>query len=226
VSALPRSGLAPPGTIPEVRFRVVGARDAGPAAVPTLQFALEIEVAGDREVRAILLDVQIQIAARRRGYSDSAQERLLELFGTPDRWGTTLRTLPWTRVTLVVPAFTAATSIEIPVQCTYDLEVTAARYLAALDGGEVPLEFMFSGTVFYRGAQGALQAARISWDQDADYGLPVAVWKETMDRHFPASAWVRLGEDSFRRLCAYKARHAFTSWDAAVDQLLAGKEAT
>jgi hypothetical protein len=211
-------------TIPELRFGVLGAQSAAHAAVPTLLFALHIEVPDGRRIRSVLLDVQIQIAARRRGYSDAAQERLLELFGAPDRWGTTLRTLPWTRVTVIVPPFEGATSIEVPVPCTYDLEVIASRYFAALDTGEVPLEFMFSGTMFYTTPQGALQTARIGWDQDVDYGLPVDIWKQTMDRHFAGTAWVRLGEESFARLCAYKARHAFTSWDAAVDALIAGRE--
>jgi hypothetical protein len=198
----------------------VGAHSAAHAAVPTLEFALQIEVPDGRQIRSVLLDVQIQIAARRRGYSAAAQERLLELFGAPDRWGTTLRTLPWTRVTVIVPPFERSTTIEIAVPCTYDLEVIASRYLAALDGGDVPLEFMFSGTVFFATPEGALQTARIGWDQDVDFGLPVDIWKQTMDRHFPGTAWVRLGEASFARLCAFKARHAFTSWDATVDALI------
>lgn len=217
---VPAAGAA----IPEVRFRVLDARGAEPAAVPTLEFTLQLEVPDGRPIRSVLLDVQIQIAARRRGYSEAAQERLLEIFGTPDRWATTLRTLPWTRVTVIVPPFSGATRIAVPVPCTYDLEVIASRYLAALDGGDVPLEFMFSGTVFFSAADATLQTARISWDQDVDYGLPARVWRQMMDRHFPGAAWLRLGEESFARLCAYKARHAFTSWDTTVDALLAGRE--
>jgi len=204
---------------------VVGARSARPAAVPTLTFTLQVDAGEERDIRAVLLDVQIQIAARRRGYSSAAQDRLLELFGTPDRWGTTLRTLPWTRVTVVVPPFTGATTIDVPVHCTYDLEVTAARYLAALDGGEVPLEFLFSGTVFYTAPEGALQTARISWNQDADYALPVDVFRQTMDDHFPGAAWLRLGAPAFARLAAYKARQALISWDAVIDALLPPEEA-
>jgi hypothetical protein len=215
---------APPGAIPELRFAVVGARSARPAAVPTLQFTLQVDAGEDRDIRAVLLDVQIQIAARRRGYPTAAQDRLLELFGTPDRWGTTLRTLPWTRVTVVVPRFTATTTVDVPVHCTYDLEVTAARYLAALDDGDVPLEFLFSGTVFYTTPEGALQTARISWSEDADFALPVDVFRQTMDDHFPGAAWLRLGGPAFARLAAYKARHAFTGWDATIDALLGPEE--
>ncbi len=212
------------GSVPELRFAVLGASSLEYAAVPTLKFELQIDADGGLPVRSILLDVQIQIAARQRGYEPAVQERLLELFGLPERWGTTLRTLPWLRTTTVVPAFNDATVVDLLVPCTYDLEVTAARYLAALQDGVVPLEFLLSGSVFFSTPQGALQTARIAWDHEVGYRLPVAVWKETMARHFPHSAWLRLGSDSFDRLCVYKARHAFENWDATIDSLLGDRE--
>jgi uncharacterized protein DUF6084 len=210
--------------IPQLRFAVQGADGLAYAAVPTLSFELRVDAPAGQPIRSVLLDVQIQIAARARGYEPAAQQRLLELFGPVSDWGTNLRTLPWLRTTAVVPAFTDSTVVALTVPCTYDLEVTAARYLAALDGGFVPLELLFSGTVFYTGPGGNLQTARIAWDNEVHYALPVAVWRRTMDRHFPNAAWLRLGSDSFARLCAYKARHAFTSWDAAVDSLLEGRD--
>jgi len=220
VSAIEHARTAAWGAIPELRFDVPSATALEYAATPTLKFALRIEALSGQPIRSILLDVQIQIAARQRGYEPAVQERLLELFGLPERWGTTLRTLPWLRTTVVVPAFSEATVVDLLVPCTYDLEVTAARYLAALQDGVVPLEFLLSGSVFFSTPQGALQTARIAWDHEVAYRLPVAVWKETMARHFPHSAWLRLGSDSFDRLCAYKARHAFESWDATIDSLL------
>jgi hypothetical protein len=206
--------------IPRLKFSVQNAESLEYVAVPTLKFALAIATAADQPIRAVLLDVQIQIAARQRGYSSAEGHRLLELFGTPDRWATTQRTLPWTRTTLVVPSFSGHVTVDLLIPCTYDFEVTAARYLAALDDGEIPLELLFSGSLFYTAATGALQTARIAWDQELAYRLPVQVWRETMDRHFPGTAWLRLGKDSFNRLCSYKARHAFESWDKAIDSLL------
>jgi Family of unknown function (DUF6084) len=205
---------------PELRFAVASAEPLAYAATPSLKFGVEIEAPGGEPIRALLLDVQIQIAARRRGYGVEAQERLLELFGTPERWSTTLRTLPWLRSTLVVPPFTGAVTAELTIACTYDLEVTASRYLAALDGGEIPLEFLLSGSVFYAASDGRLQMVRIPWDHEVSYGMPVAVWRQTMDAHFPHSAWLRLGRESYDRLCAYRARHALASWDAAIESLL------
>jgi hypothetical protein len=143
------------------------------------------------------------------------------VFGPPAGWGSTLRTLLWTRTTLVVPPFTGATTAAMTVPCSYDLEVLAGRYLDALEGGEVPLEFLFSGTVFYAGEAGLLQVARISWEQEAGFRLPVALWRETMDRHFPGAAWLRLDRASYDRLCAYKSLNALPTWADAVDALLA-----
>lgn len=212
------------GTVPELAFAI---RDAGRvefAAVPTLRFPIAVAGPPNRTIRSILLDVQLQIAARRRRYDDAARERLFELFGPPKDWGTTLRTLLWTRTTLVVPPFTGATVADLHVPCSYDLEVVASRYFDALDGGEVPLEFLFSGSVFYSSESGALQTARLSWEQEAEYRMPVTLWKEVMERYFRGTAWVRLRKDRFDRLAAYKARHALASWDDALDQLL-GDEA-
>jgi hypothetical protein len=185
--------------------------------VPTLRFALG--VACDTPVRSVLLDVQVQIAARRRGYDASAHDRLFELFGPTADWGTTLRTLLWTRTTLVVPPFEGSTVVELDVPCSYDLEVTASRYLDALSDGEVPLEFLFSGSVFYTGGGGELQTTRLSWETEAQYRLPVRVWKETMERYFRGTAWVRLSKESFDRLSAYKSRNALASWDDALEAL-------
>jgi hypothetical protein len=122
-----------------------------------------------------------------------------------------------------VPPFTGSANAELRVACTYDFEVIAARYLAALADGDIPLELLLSGSVFYALPDGRLQMARIPWDHEVAYRMPVAVWRATMDAHFPGSAWLRLGRDSYDRLCAYKARHAFQTWEAAIDALLGAR---
>lgn len=213
-----------PAAVPALSFAVQDAEALRYAAVPTIEFKLGVEADGGRPIRSVLLDVQIQIAARQRGYDDRAQAALIELFGAPERWGSTLRTLLWTRTTVIVPPFEGSTVVALPVACTYDLEVTAGRYFAALADGEVPLDFLFSGSVFFSGAQGMLQTARIALDHDVGYRLPVAVWREAIDRHFPQSAWLRLGREQFDRLHAFRGRHALPTWDAAIEALLEGRD--
>jgi hypothetical protein len=207
------------GSVPEVAFAVQDAARVEHAAAPTLRFVLRAD-SGGAQVRSILLDTQIRIAARRRRYDAAATDRLFELFGPREDWGTNLNSLLWTRTTTVVPAFTGATTIDLDVPCTYDLEVAASRYLDALADGEVPLEFFFSGALFYTGADGRLQTARISWEAEAEYRLPVAVWKETMERHFPGSAWLRVDKATFDRLCTYRSTRALPTWADVFDELL------
>jgi hypothetical protein len=208
------------GAVPRLSFGVTDAMAERYSAAPVVNFAMSIERSGGGPVRSILLDTQIQIAARRRPYGEAEQASLLELFGTPERWGTTLRTLLWTRTTLVVPPFTDSAEVTLPVACSYDLEANAANYLSGLQDGEVPLEFLFSGSVFYAGPGGLLQTARISWEQEAEYRLPVSVWREAMDRHFPGAAWLRLGRPAFDRLRAYKAERGLRTLEDAVERLL------
>jgi hypothetical protein len=214
------SGAPIGGAIAELGFAVLGAAPVPYAAVPTLGFAVEITSRSGQPIRSVALDVQIQIAARRRAYSDAEQPQLLDVFGAPERWATTLRTLPWLRVSQVVPAFEGTTVVDVHVPCTYDFEVTAAKYLAALREGEVPLELLFGGTVFYTAESGLLQTAMINWDSEEEYRMPVAAWRETMDMYFPGSAWLRVEREAFERLYAFRALHSLTSWEQTFDRLL------
>jgi hypothetical protein len=127
----------------------------------------------------------------------------------------------------VVGSFTGTTEVDLPVACSYDLEVAGAKYLHSLRDGEVPLVLLFSGTVFTTGSGGAgVVAEPVPWDAEATYRLPVAVWRDVMDRYFPGSGWLRLQRDTLDRLQRFKARRALPTWDDAVEQLLkeAGEE--
>jgi Family of unknown function (DUF6084) len=210
--------------VPNLDFRVAGAEVQEFAAVPSLLFKLRVENLEEEPIRSVALNTQIRIAATQRHYDSAEQERLLELFGEPSRWKDTLRSLLWTHTVLQVPAFSGSTVADMPVPCTYDLEVVAAKYFYALEDGEVPLEFLFSGTVFYAGADGRLQVERIPWEKEAEFRLPVRLWKEMMDHYFPNSAWIRLRRDAFDRLYDYKVRKGLPTWEAAVEALLRASE--
>jgi hypothetical protein len=210
--------------VPDLDFRVEAAEVLEFAAVPSILFKLRIENLEEEAVRSVALNTQVRIAAAQRHYDAAEQERLLEVFGEPSRWGNTLRSLLWTHTVLQIPPFSGSTIMDMPVTCTYDLEVVAGKYFYALEDGEVPLEFLFSGTVFYAGEGGGLQVARISWEKEADYRLPVRVWKEMMEHYFPNSAWIRLRKDTFDQLYDYKVRMGFPTLEAAVEGLLSEQE--
>ena len=210
--------------MPNLDFRVEGAEVPEYAAVPSLLFKLRIENLEEEPIHSVALNTQIRIAATQRHYEAAEQERLLELFGEPHRWKDTLRSLLWTHTVLQVPRFSGSTVVDMPVTCTYDLEVVATKYFFALENGEVPLEFLFSGTVFYAAEGGRLQTARISWEKEAEFRLPVQLWKEMMERYFPNSAWVRLRRDAFDQLYDYKIRMGFPTWEATIEALLRASE--
>jgi hypothetical protein len=205
--------------VTELTFSIDDAGVLEHAAAPTLRFDLRLE--SPRDIRSVALNVEIRIAATRRAYSEAEQRQgLTDLFGQPEDWGRNLHALHWTTVNVTVPAFSGRTVHELKVPCSYDVEVAGARYMNALEDGRVPLEFLFSGAVFYAGDDGRLQVGRIGWDKEFDFMLPVALWREALDRHFPGAAWLRLGRESYERLAAYKTRHTLLTWEQTVDALL------
>jgi hypothetical protein len=210
--------------VADLDFAVEGAEVLEFAAVPSLLFKLRIENLEEEPIRSVALNTQIRIATTQRHYEAAEQERLLEVFGEAHRWGNTLQSLLWTHTTLQVPPFSGSTVVDMPVACTYDFEVVGAKYFHAIEDGEVPLEFLFSGTVFYAGEGGGLQIARIPWEKEAQFRMPVRVWKEMMEHYFPNSAWIRLRRDAFDRLYDYKARRGLPTWEAAVEALLRASE--
>ena len=204
----------------ELTFSAVGSRVELYAAVPTLSLRVRIEESTGEEIHAIALRAQVQIEPRRRAYSKEEETPLLELFGDRRRWADTQKTLLLAQVTTMVPGFTGSVEIDLPIVCTYDFEVAAAKYLNALAGGEVPLLVLFSGTLFVKRPEG-FGVEQVPWEKEAAFRLPVSVWKETMDRFFPGCAWLRLRKESFDALYRFKAERGLPTWEQTVEALLA-----
>ena len=116
-------------------------------------------------MHAIVLKAQIRIEPQRRRYSPEEEERLLELFGEAPQWGESLRPFLWTHVTTTVAEFTGSTEIDLPVTCTYDFEVAAAKYLHSLGDGDIPLVLLNGTTFSYR--DGGLVVQPIAWHVEA-----------------------------------------------------------
>lgn len=191
------------------------------AASPLLNLKLRVTNADAAEpIQTIALRCQIQLEVTRRRYSSEEQERLHDLFGEPERWGQTLRTMLWTHASIIVPPFVGSTVVEIPLPCTFDFNIAATKYFAGLEDGEIPLCLLFSGTVFYEADDGALQVAQIPWDREAKYRLPVEVWQQMMDIYYPNSAWLSLRRDIFDRLHQYKRQRGIPTWEQALESLL------
>lgn len=155
----------------ELAFTVLGARAERFAAAPQLSLRLMIEEASGADVYAIALRVQIMIEPQRRRYDAKESERLVELFGSQERYGDTLRPMLWTHATQMVLAFRGSTEVELPVPCSYDFEVAAHKYLSSLDAGEIPIDLLFSGTLIERGETGPASGL-VAWNCEARYRLP------------------------------------------------------
>jgi hypothetical protein len=119
----------------------------------------------------------------------------------------------------MVQGFTGSTQVNLPLECTYDFEVTASKYLRALRDGAVELQFLFSGTVFTAGTRG-FAVAQVPWDREDTYRMPVAVWHDLMRQHYPNTGWLRLDHDTVSALAAYRSAHGMLSLDEAVTALL------
>ncbi len=203
----------------DLTFAVTGAEPDRFAATPTITLRLRIDATAGAPVQAVALRTQVRIEPRRRSYDDAEAEGLLDLFGARARWGDTLKPLQLAFVDRVVPGFSGGTDTDVRLPCSYDFDVAAHKYLYALRSGEVPLLLLFSGTVFTTGPSG-FSVGPIPWDREATFRLPVAVWREAMEQHFPGTAWLRLGADTFDALHRYRVREQLLDWDEAVRRLL------
>ena len=169
--------------MPDLSFKILSATPGIDLVTPALEFNLRIENRPPEEcIQTILLRCQIQIEVARRRYSGQEQRQLRDLFDDPSRWGDTLRPITWASLSLNVPAFTGATVYPVLVPCTFDLSTGTANYFHALERGEVPVTFMFRGSIFYSGSDGQLQVAPISWNKEARFRLQVETWKAVADR--------------------------------------------
>jgi hypothetical protein len=206
--------------VADLSFACTGVRSDPYAASPTLVFRLRITENAGLTVNAVALRCQFRIEPHRRTYSTAETPLLADLFGTVDRWGDTLKPLQFATVAAMVPGFTGTTEIDLPVPCSYDLEVAAGKYFASLEDGEIPLLLLFSGTVFVRTPTG-FTVDQVPWTSETPQRVPVTVWREAMDRFFPGSGWLRLRRETLADLQRYKSDTSLAGWDDVIADLLA-----
>ena len=214
-----------PRPVPRARlqdpvFSVLGVDAVEHALTPRLRFQLHVSDPEGRAIYAIALQTQIQVDPARRSYDAATRERLVELFGAPERWGATTHSFNWERVDTLVPSFTGATSFELEVACTYDLEIAASKYFYSLRDGHVPLSFHFTGMVLYRDAGEQLRVTGVPWSCSATWAMPVQAWKDAITAVYPGGGWVRHSTDTLDAQQRVKGREGHHSFDATIADLL------
>jgi hypothetical protein len=204
----------------DVTFAVIDIEPEPFAVTPVLNARLGIAAVGDDPIHAIALRCQVRIEPMRRGYSDEEADGLLDLFGPRERWSSTLHNFLWLQTSAMIQGFAGTTQVTLPLECTYDFEVAAAKYLHALRDGHVPLQFLFSGTVFSKGPRG-FAVQQVPWDREDRFEMPVSVWREVIGQHYPGTGWLRLDHETIDALAAYRSARGLLSIDEAVTSLLA-----
>ena len=207
--------------MPDLKFEIISSEVKQFAVVPTLSFKLQITNATENEeVYAAALKCQVMVEAIKRKYNADAKDKLHELFGEPFRWDETLKSFFWTIINIPVPRFTGNTIVEIAIPCSEDQAMAAGKYFYAVSDGDVPLAFLFSGTLFYKDAEGNLQVSLIPWEKEAFCKMPASLWQNMMDIYFPNCRWLRVTKEIYDKLVRFKAQSAYPTLDSALESLL------
>jgi hypothetical protein len=207
--------------MPDLSFEIVSAGPARDMITPAVSFEMRVvNQPAEQMIHAVLLRCQVQVEVARRPYTPQEKEQLRELFDDPSRWSDTLRPLTWINLSVNVPEFTGNTVYPLVIPCSSDFSTATAKYFHAIDGGHVPLTFLFSGSVFYRSEQGALQVAPISWNKEGRFRLAVDTWKAIMDLHHPDAVTLNVRRDIFDELRRLKARLGLASFDETIQHMI------
>jgi hypothetical protein len=205
----------------DLDFRIEDVKVEKYSAAPLLLFALHVaNRTPELHVLNVMLNCQIRIEPARRRYDGDEQESLSDLFGEPSRWGETLRSLLWTHANVSVSSLDPERKVELPVPCSYDFNIAATKYFHGLEQGDVPLNFLFSGSIFYRDGEGRLQIEQIPWSKECAYRLPVGIWRAMMERYYPQSMWLCLHRDVFDELDQYRRQLGLPTFERALQSLL------
>jgi Family of unknown function (DUF6084) len=203
----------------DLTFEVVGVAPERFAAVPTISFRVRLtETTGD-PIHAVALRTQIMIEPQRRRYVPEEEERLLAQFGERERWGQTLKPFMWTQVATMIPSFDGTTEVDVLVPCTYDWELGSTKFLHAVETGDVPLNLLFSGTVFSKGESG-FTVEPVPWNRESRFGMPASIWRAVMDIYFPGTGWIRVPRDTIDKLERFRTLRGLPSWERTFDVLV------
>jgi hypothetical protein len=187
--------------MPDLTFEIRAAWVRPFAAVPTLVFEIRVvNAVVEEEVYAAALRCQIHIEAAARD-------------------------LYWMTVVVPVPRFTGETLVEVPVPCYEDHVHAAGNHFHALKEGGVPLAFVFSGTLFYRDAEGGVGVSQLSWEKESAFSLPAGLWQVMMDLYFPNMRWLAVRHELFEKLRLLALNGSYPTVEACLEDVL-GKAGT
>lgn len=219
-------GPDPVDPVADPEFTIVSAEAVPRSVGPTLAFRGKITDESLRPIYTIALTAIVTVEPGKRAYAPGERERLLELFGGPERWASTTGAFRWAATSAMVHGFTGEGEFELCVPVSFDLEIASARYFGALDeGGSVPLRFHFNGSIFYERGDGKVQIAPVPWDRSERFEMPMEAWTRLASEHHPHRGWVPLHSETVARIDKLKAAMGAPTFDACLGGLLDRVEA-
>ena len=205
--------------MPDLNYTIEGAEPQRFAAAPLLLFKLHLR-RGPPDGMLADADPRRRPAlpgADRAGAAslhDAEKDRLLDLFGTPERWGR--RCGPCSGRTSTRPSRVRRhCNVDLPVPCSFDFSLAATKYFAALEEGDIPFCFLFSGTIFYEAPTAPCRWRRSPGRRRRTFRLPGGDLAGMMDLHYPNIAWLCLRKDVFDRLDRFQSRSGLPDLGAA-----------
>lgn len=214
-----RGGPAPASAAPDLEVACEGVAAEPYAAGPVVRLRMRLTEHAGVRIHALALRCQIRVEPLKRSYSDEEAGRVVDLFGERSRWGSSMHALQLAFWSQVLPGFAGGTTFDLDLPLSYDVEVAAHKYLTALGEGAAPLLLLFSGQAFTQGP-GGIAVQPLPWHTETTARLPVAVWREAMDAHYPGQAWLRVSRDTYDRLAARRSELGLVGWDALLGGLL------
>ncbi len=162
--------------MPDLDFRVESAAPVPFAAVPHAGFPRGGDATPTSARRSTAWRCAARFRSKRRGAATAKRNRSGCSICSANRSAGARRCATCSGPTppTAVPGFTGSATVELQVPCTFDFNVAATKYFHGIENGEIPLCFLFSGTVFYDGGDGSPQVAPISWSKEARFRLPRA----------------------------------------------------
>lgn len=206
-----------------LRFEPGDMRVSTSAALPHISLGVRVTAQPEGTgLRGVTLHTQVQIEPAARAYTAVERERLRELFGDEIQWPGSLRSVVWTRVTTQLGAFQRTCVAEVELPCGADLELVANKYCFGIEGGEVPLRLLFSGSILYGDPQ--LQITPIGLDSELSLRLPLSLLREAIAQQHTQQMLIGLRRDVFERLYRYRRLHSLPNWEHVVERLLEGAD--
>ncbi len=137
-----------------------------------------------------------------------------------EQWTRSLGGVPWTEASVNVPRFAASATIDVPLPCTYDFDVASAKYLAALEDGEIPVDVLLTGTMFYARGRAGCRRRAFRGTASCPHASPCRRGARRSTRPSPTRRGCGSAARRSPRCRAYRSRNAFTTWDETFAALL------